>query len=256
MFIFVAKRSFYIYTGILSLLNGIQSIGTLLFYYDKMAGLCIVDLSTYLYFTCFTPLVYFTFISPFIAAGSSNSAAAAMVTSTAGGNSGGGLQGAGQGQLQTEDVSLTRPNSLLTNAASGIRGAVNFSYRPQLDSDLLDNEDEFAYNFASGGGGTLNFDHFGPYAYNVPRQHQGHLFYGSGIPRDISSYSIPITAAEEPMLDNQQTIATKNTDKSDASDETSGPQIMMLEKKPQQHKQVFQHPNDSLTTTHLRDSQT
>lgn len=236
-----------------------------MFYFDNIVGLCIVDLSTYFYFTCFTPLVYFTFISPFIAAGSSNSAAAAMVTSTAGGGGGGpgGVGGGGQGQLQTEDVSLTRPNSLLTSAASGLRGAVNFSYRPQLDSDLLDNEEEFAYNFAPGGA-TLNFDHYGPYAYNVPRQHQGHLFYGSGIPRDMSSYSIHAAAAEEPMLDNQQSIATKKvTDKGGEGEESSGPQIMMLEKNTQPHQQVFKHADDSshpttttTTTTHLRDSQT
>ncbi len=28
-------------------------------------GLCLVNLTTYLYFTAFTPIVYFTFLSPF-----------------------------------------------------------------------------------------------------------------------------------------------------------------------------------------------
>jgi len=62
---FIAKQSFYVYSFLLSLLNLIQAIGSGLFYGQRIEGLCIVDVTTYLYFTLFTPLVYWTFLAGF-----------------------------------------------------------------------------------------------------------------------------------------------------------------------------------------------
>ncbi|KAI7688842.1 Transmembrane protein adipocyte-associated 1 [Sarcoptes scabiei] len=151
------KRSFYYYAAILSLLNLIQAMGALMFYLKIPDGLCIVDVTTYLYFTMFTPLVYFVFLSPFLAAGSSSSAAAALVTTTVGAES-----------SATHSVAPLNRSTNLFNA--GIRGAVNFSYRPQIDDELIDNEDDFASSIGSFNGGGLHFDHYGPYAYNSQRQ--------------------------------------------------------------------------------------
>lgn len=146
-----------------------------------------MDTTTYLYFTLFTPLVYFTFISPFLAAGSSTSAASALVTTTAGAES-----------SNHPVVPLTRPTNLFN---TGLRGAVNFSYRPQID-DELENEDEFASSMGSFIGGSLHFDHNGPYAYNTP--YHGYLVYnGQRIPRDNSSFSLQ-TTPDATLLENQQ----------------------------------------------------
>jgi len=60
-----AKRSFYIYCGILSFLNLIQGIGSLIYRNDVDAGLCMIDLTTYGYFSFFHILVYWTFLSTF-----------------------------------------------------------------------------------------------------------------------------------------------------------------------------------------------
>jgi len=60
-----SKRSFYVYTLVLSVLNLIQSIGSLLYRLDVAEGLCAIDVTTYLYFTLFTPFVYWTFLSSF-----------------------------------------------------------------------------------------------------------------------------------------------------------------------------------------------
>lgn len=199
---FLAKPSFYLYTGILSALNLVQAIGALLFYFNQISGLCIVDATTYLYFTAFTPLVYFTFLSPFLAA--SSSAASALVTTTAGAES--GRNAAGRGSSVSVPA-INRPTNLFT---SGLRGAVNFSYRPQMDDDLLDGDDDFASSINGSFGGTsgqqngqgLHFDHYGPYAYNQPRQ--GYLVYGSstatGISRDISTFSFQSNATSTPVV--------------------------------------------------------
>ncbi len=65
-FAFIAKKSFYVYAFVLSILNLIQAIGSGLFYGQRMAGLCIVDVTTYVYFTLFTPFVYYTFLSAYL----------------------------------------------------------------------------------------------------------------------------------------------------------------------------------------------
>ncbi|CAH1392656.1 unnamed protein product [Nezara viridula] len=59
------KRSFYIYILFLVVLNISQSVGSGLLMYSIQEGLCIVDATTCVYFTLFTPLVYHTFLSEF-----------------------------------------------------------------------------------------------------------------------------------------------------------------------------------------------
>jgi hypothetical protein len=60
-----SKPSFYWYALFLSLLNWTQAVGNGLLYYKVTAGLCVVDVTTYLYFSLLTPLVYWTFLSGF-----------------------------------------------------------------------------------------------------------------------------------------------------------------------------------------------
>lgn len=59
------KRSFYQYVGFLMVLNGVQTAGSLMVYCNIGAGLCVVNLTTFLYFTTFTPIVYYTFLRGF-----------------------------------------------------------------------------------------------------------------------------------------------------------------------------------------------
>lgn len=145
----------------------------------------------------FTPLVYFTFLSPFLAAGSTTSAASALVTTTAGVES--------SHNPNRPVGQLTRPTNLFT---SGLRGAVNFSYRPQIDDDLIDNDDDFTSSIGSIGG--LHFDHYGPYAYNSNRQ--GYLVYGGGMPRDISTFSIQTVTNEVTTIDSQTEGIKRSTE--------------------------------------------
>ncbi|GAB1601299.1 transmembrane protein adipocyte-associated 1 homolog [Argonauta hians] len=64
------KRSFYYYCALLSILNCLQAIGSAMLYYDYISGLCIVDITTYLYFSFFDPLVYGTFLKELFEAAS------------------------------------------------------------------------------------------------------------------------------------------------------------------------------------------
>lgn len=60
------KKNFYYYVGMLSVLNGIQCVGSgLLLYRVTECGLCIVDVTTLLYYTFLTPFVYYTFLADF-----------------------------------------------------------------------------------------------------------------------------------------------------------------------------------------------
>uniref|UniRef100_A0A1B6HKA0 Transmembrane protein adipocyte-associated 1 homolog n=3 Tax=Proconiini TaxID=565685 RepID=A0A1B6HKA0_9HEMI len=59
------KKSFYLYVLFLALLNISQSVGSGLLLYGVREGLCVVDVTTCIYFTFFTPLVYHTFLSEF-----------------------------------------------------------------------------------------------------------------------------------------------------------------------------------------------
>ncbi|KAM7294779.1 transmembrane protein adipocyte-associated 1 homolog [Ixodes scapularis] len=60
-----SKRSFYWYALFLALLNLAQASGSGLYYYDVNEGVCVVDVTSYIYFTIFTPLVYKTFLADF-----------------------------------------------------------------------------------------------------------------------------------------------------------------------------------------------
>ncbi|ELU09696.1 hypothetical protein CAPTEDRAFT_179108 [Capitella teleta] len=59
------KRSFYAYCGLLAALNFTQSVGSGLLYYHISNGMCVVDVTSFIYFTCFAPLVYGTFLRDF-----------------------------------------------------------------------------------------------------------------------------------------------------------------------------------------------
>lgn len=60
-----SKKSFYYYALFLAVLNFCQAIGSGLLYTGTLNGLCVVDATTYIYFTCFHPLVYGTFLREF-----------------------------------------------------------------------------------------------------------------------------------------------------------------------------------------------
>ncbi|XP_067908244.1 transmembrane protein adipocyte-associated 1 homolog [Heterodontus francisci] len=60
-----SKKSFYIYAAILSFLNLIQGVGSALLCANVTAGLCCVDVTTFLYFSLFAPLMYVTFLKGF-----------------------------------------------------------------------------------------------------------------------------------------------------------------------------------------------
>ncbi|CAG0920056.1 unnamed protein product [Notodromas monacha] len=67
-----AKRSFYGYVLSLAMLNLCQSLGSLFVLSSSVfvletAGLCVVDITTYLYFILLTPLVYRTFLKDIFA---------------------------------------------------------------------------------------------------------------------------------------------------------------------------------------------
>uniref|UniRef100_A0A8C2ZAB0 Integral membrane protein GPR175 n=1 Tax=Cyclopterus lumpus TaxID=8103 RepID=A0A8C2ZAB0_CYCLU len=60
-----SKRSFYVYAAILSLLNLVQGLGSALLCAGIIEGLCCVDVTTFLYFSTFAPLIYVTFLKGF-----------------------------------------------------------------------------------------------------------------------------------------------------------------------------------------------
>ncbi|KAL8618157.1 hypothetical protein ACOMHN_059164 [Nucella lapillus] len=57
-----SKRSFYYYVGFLAALNFTQAVGSLLLYEHVDSSLCIIDVTTYVYFSFFHPMVYGTFL--------------------------------------------------------------------------------------------------------------------------------------------------------------------------------------------------
>uniref|UniRef100_A0A7N4Q085 Integral membrane protein GPR175 n=1 Tax=Sarcophilus harrisii TaxID=9305 RepID=A0A7N4Q085_SARHA len=63
-----SRRSFYIYAGILALLNLVQGLGSALLCVDIIEGLCCVDVTTFLYFSFFAPLIYVAFLKGFFGA--------------------------------------------------------------------------------------------------------------------------------------------------------------------------------------------
>ncbi|XDB63082.1 PREDICTED: transmembrane protein adipocyte-associated 1 isoform X2 [Capra hircus] len=60
-----SRRSFYVYAGILALLNLVQGLGSALLCADIVEGLCCVDATTFLYFSFFAPLIYVAFLRGF-----------------------------------------------------------------------------------------------------------------------------------------------------------------------------------------------
>ncbi|XP_011915795.1 PREDICTED: transmembrane protein adipocyte-associated 1 isoform X2 [Cercocebus atys] len=60
-----SRRSFYVYAGILALLNLLQGLGSVLLCLDIIEGLCCVDATTFLYFSFFAPLIYVAFLRGF-----------------------------------------------------------------------------------------------------------------------------------------------------------------------------------------------
>lgn len=64
--LFPAKLSFYLYVLLLALLDATQAVGAgLVAWGDMQSGLCVVDVTTWLYFSLYTPLVYYAFLSEF-----------------------------------------------------------------------------------------------------------------------------------------------------------------------------------------------
>ncbi|KAM4654101.1 transmembrane protein adipocyte-associated 1 isoform 2-T2 [Amazona ochrocephala] len=60
-----SRKSFYVYAGILALLNMVQGLGSALLCVDIIEGLCCVDATTFLYFSFFAPLIYVAFLKGF-----------------------------------------------------------------------------------------------------------------------------------------------------------------------------------------------
>ncbi|XP_061076258.1 transmembrane protein adipocyte-associated 1 homolog [Conger conger] len=60
-----SKKSFYVYAAILSVLNLVQGVGSTLLCAGIIEGLCCVDVTTFLYFSVFAPLIYITFLKGF-----------------------------------------------------------------------------------------------------------------------------------------------------------------------------------------------
>lgn len=66
------KKSFYVYCGILSLMNLMQGLGSITFASNYVSGLCVIDLTTYMYFSFFHMFVYWTFLSTFFSLNASS----------------------------------------------------------------------------------------------------------------------------------------------------------------------------------------
>ncbi|KAI0223900.1 hypothetical protein LSAT2_025012 [Lamellibrachia satsuma] len=60
-----SKMSFYWYCFFLALLNVAQATGSALLHYHIQYGMCVVDVTAYIYFTCFAALVYRAFLCDF-----------------------------------------------------------------------------------------------------------------------------------------------------------------------------------------------
>lgn len=60
-----SKKSFYIYSFVLSLLNLVQAVGSIMFYHDIVNGLCLINMTTFTYFSFFIPFIYYSFLSDY-----------------------------------------------------------------------------------------------------------------------------------------------------------------------------------------------
>ncbi|XP_038068589.1 transmembrane protein adipocyte-associated 1-like [Patiria miniata] len=59
------KKSFYLYVAFLALLNLVQAIASGLVFADKTPAVCVVDVTSFVYFSVFAPLIYLTFLHKF-----------------------------------------------------------------------------------------------------------------------------------------------------------------------------------------------
>ncbi|XP_071810403.1 transmembrane protein adipocyte-associated 1 homolog [Asterias amurensis] len=59
------KKSFYSYVAFLALLNLIQAVASGLVYSGAKPAICVVDATSYIYFSIFAPLIYLTFLHKF-----------------------------------------------------------------------------------------------------------------------------------------------------------------------------------------------
>ncbi|XP_074645695.1 transmembrane protein adipocyte-associated 1 homolog [Tubulanus polymorphus] len=59
------RRGFYYYTGFLCIMNAATTIGSALIYSEITDGICVVDVTTFIYFALFAPLIYGTFLREF-----------------------------------------------------------------------------------------------------------------------------------------------------------------------------------------------
>ena len=59
------KRSFYGYAAYILLIHLVDTLGAALLVGGGASGICFINLGSYLYFTTFAPVVYFTFLQGF-----------------------------------------------------------------------------------------------------------------------------------------------------------------------------------------------
>ena len=59
------KRSFYGYAAYILLIHLIDTLGAALMVGGSASGICFINLGSYIYFTTFAPVVYFTFLQGF-----------------------------------------------------------------------------------------------------------------------------------------------------------------------------------------------
>uniref|UniRef100_H2Z3W2 Integral membrane protein GPR175 n=2 Tax=Ciona savignyi TaxID=51511 RepID=H2Z3W2_CIOSA len=68
-----SRKSFYVYVGLMAILNFISAVGSGMLLYCDMVGLCLIDVFSVVYFTCFAPLLYWTFLSSYFSNAQPNS---------------------------------------------------------------------------------------------------------------------------------------------------------------------------------------
>lgn len=67
LFTLPSRKSFYLYCALMATLDAAQTIGSGLIYFGTIYGMCVVDVTAYLYFTCFAPFIYIMFLRNFFA---------------------------------------------------------------------------------------------------------------------------------------------------------------------------------------------
>ncbi|XP_029179401.2 transmembrane protein adipocyte-associated 1 homolog isoform X1 [Acropora millepora] len=67
LYIIPARRSFYVYCGILAVVDLVQGVGSLLLHEKIKGSLCILEGTMFVYYALFGPLVYWSFLKDFFA---------------------------------------------------------------------------------------------------------------------------------------------------------------------------------------------